>query len=301
VEAARLEELRLAAQEALAELRLAGGGHAELVGELEALVAAHPLWERPRGQLMLALYRSGRQADALRVYGETRATLAEELGIDPSPELQRLQRAILTQDPAIAPPGRARAPAAPPHNLPERLTSLVGRDRELDEVGKLVGQHRLVTVTGPGGAGKTSLAVEAARRLVAGFPDGAWLVELAALAGPGLLAETVAATLGLREEPGPRGPPRRQWPTGWPASSATRSCWWSWTTASTWWPAAPSWSCGCCGPPRGCGCWPPAARSLGCRGSWSGRSRPWPSPTRHRAGTRGRPAHGRRPGGAGRL
>src|SRR5215218_4084304 len=205
VEAARLEELRLAAQEALAELRLAGGGHAELVGELEALVAAHPLWERPRGQLMLALYRSGRQADALRVYGESRATLAEELGIDPSPELQRLQRAILTQDPAIAPPGRARAPAAPPHNLPERLTSLVGRDRELDEVGKLVGQHRLVTVTGPGGAGKTSLAVEAARRLVAGFPDGVWLVELAALADPGLLAETVAATLGLREEPGPPG------------------------------------------------------------------------------------------------
>ena len=205
VEAARLEELRLAAQEALAELRLAGGGHAELVGELEALVAAHPLRERPRGQLMLALYRSGRQADALRVYGETRATLAEELGIDPSPELQRLQRAILTQDLAIAPPGRARAPAAPPHNLPERLTSLVGRDRELDEVGKLVGQHRLVTVTGPGGAGKTSLAVEAARRLVAGFPDGVWLVELAALADPGLLAETVAATLGLREEPGPPG------------------------------------------------------------------------------------------------
>jgi predicted ATPase/DNA-binding SARP family transcriptional activator len=204
-EATRLEELRLAAQEALAELRLAGGGHAELVGELEALVAAQPLRERRRGQLMLALYRSGRQADALRVYGETRAILAEELGIDPSPELQRLQRAILTQDPAIAPPGRTRAPAAPPHNLPERLTSLVGRDQELDELGKLVGQHRLVTVTGPGGAGKTSLAVEAARRLAAGFPDGVWLVELAVLADPGLLAEAVAATLGLRDEPGPPG------------------------------------------------------------------------------------------------
>jgi predicted ATPase/DNA-binding SARP family transcriptional activator len=204
-EAARLEELRLAAQEALAELRLAGGGHAELVGELEALVATQPLRERRRGQLMLALYRSGRQADALRVYGETRAILAEELGIDPSPELQRLQRAILTQDPAIAAPGRATAPAAPGHNLPERLTSLVGRDQELDEVGKLVGQHRLVTVTGPGGAGKTSLAVEAARRLAAGFPDGVWLVELAALGDPGLLAEAVAATLGLREEPGPPG------------------------------------------------------------------------------------------------
>jgi predicted ATPase/DNA-binding SARP family transcriptional activator len=204
-EAAKLEELRLAAQEALVDLRLAAGGHAELVGELEALVAANPLRERLRGQLMLALYRSGRQADALRAYGETRATLAEELGIDPSPELQRLQQAILTQDPAIAAPGRSRASAAPPHNLPERLTSLVGRDRELDEVGKLVGQQRLVTVTGPGGAGKTSLAVEAARRLVATCPDGVWLVELAALADPGLLAEAVAATLGLREEPGPPG------------------------------------------------------------------------------------------------
>ncbi|HEX6674263.1 MAG TPA: BTAD domain-containing putative transcriptional regulator [Actinomycetes bacterium] len=202
-EAARLEELRVATQEALVELRLAGGGHADLVGELEALVAAHPLRERLRGQLMLALYRSGRQADALRAYGEARATLAEELGIDPSPELQRLQRAILTQDPAIAPP--ERAPAAPPHNLPERLTSLVGRDRELVEVGKLLGEHRLVTVTGPGGAGKTSAAVEAARRLLAGFPDGVWLVELAALADPGLLAEVVAATLGLREEPGRPG------------------------------------------------------------------------------------------------
>jgi predicted ATPase/DNA-binding SARP family transcriptional activator len=202
-EAARLEELRLAAVEALAELRLAGGGHAELVGELEALVAAHPLRERLRGQLMLALYRSGRQADALGVYGQTRATLAEELGIDPSPELQRLHQAILTQDPAIAAPGRARAPVAPPHNLPQRLTSLIGRERELDEVAKLVGQHRLVTVTGPGGAGKTSLAVEAARGLVAGFPDGVWLVELAGLVDPGLLAEAVAATLGLRDEPGP--------------------------------------------------------------------------------------------------
>jgi predicted ATPase/DNA-binding SARP family transcriptional activator len=204
-EATRLEELRLAAQEALVELRLADGAHAELVGELEALVAAHPLRERLRGQLILALHRSGRQADALRAYGEARATLAEELGIDPSPELQRLQRAILTQDPAIAPPGRARAPAAPPHNLPERLTSLVGRDRELDEVGGLVGQHRLVTVTGPGGAGKTSLAVAAARRLVGGFPDGVWLVELASLADQGLLTEAVAAALGLREEPGPAG------------------------------------------------------------------------------------------------
>jgi predicted ATPase/DNA-binding SARP family transcriptional activator len=204
-EAARLEELRLAATEALVELRLAGG-HAGLVGELEALVAAHPLRERLRGQLMVALYRSGRQADALRTYQETRTVLVEELGIDPSPELQRLHQAILVQDPALGLAGPDRH--QPRHNLPERLTSLVGRDRELREVAKLLEGHRLVTVVGPGGAGKTSVALEAARRLVDGYPDGVWLVELAALADPGLLAEVVVAALGLGEEAaGPGVPP----------------------------------------------------------------------------------------------
>jgi predicted ATPase/DNA-binding SARP family transcriptional activator len=205
-EAARLEELRLAAVELRAELRLAAGRHGELVGELEALVATHPLRERPRGQLMLALYRSGRQADALRAYRETRAVLAEELGIDPSPELQRLHQAILTQDPALdaVPDGRRQ----PPHNLPERLTSFVGRDVELREVGKLLEQHRLVTVTGPGGAGKSSFAVELARRALGGWPDGVWLVELAALRDPGLLPEAVIAALGLGEEPGEPGRPQ---------------------------------------------------------------------------------------------
>jgi DNA-binding SARP family transcriptional activator len=108
-EAARLEELRLAATEALVELRLAAGGHAGLVGELEGLVAAHPTRERLRGQLMVALYRSGRQADALGAYQRAREVLAEELGIDPSPELQRLHHQILLQDPALeaAAPDRA--------------------------------------------------------------------------------------------------------------------------------------------------------------------------------------------------
>jgi predicted ATPase/DNA-binding SARP family transcriptional activator len=193
-EAARLEELRLAAREALVELRLAAGGHAGLVGELEGLVAAHPTRERLRAHLMVAYYRSGRQADALGVYAETREVLAEELGIDPSPELQRLQRQILVQDPAL----EAAPDAEPPrHNLPERLTSLVGREQELRDAAKLVSQHRLVTVTGPGGAGKTSLAVALAGRLVAGHPDGVWLVELAALRDSALLAEVVATALGL--------------------------------------------------------------------------------------------------------
>jgi predicted ATPase/DNA-binding SARP family transcriptional activator len=198
-EAARLEELRLGAVEALVELRLAAGDHPGLVGELEGLVAEHPTRERLRGQLMVALYRSGRQADALRVYTETRAALAEELGIDPSPELQRLHQAILVQDPALELAGTERQP--PRHNLPERLTSLVGRDQELRELAKLVEAHRLVTVVGPGGAGKTTVAVELARRLGGGHPDGMWLVELAAVGDPALLAEVVGAALGLREEP----------------------------------------------------------------------------------------------------
>jgi predicted ATPase/DNA-binding SARP family transcriptional activator len=205
-EAARLEELRLAATEALTELRLAAGGHARLVGELEGLVAAHPTRERLRGQLMLALYRSGRQADALGAYTQAREVLAEELGIDPSPELQRLHHQILVQDPALeaAGPGTGE----PRHNLPQRLTSLVGREGELRDVAKLVADHRLVTVTGPGGAGKTSLAVALAGRLADGFADGAWLVELAPLRDPAQLAQAVAVAVGLGDEAaGPGGPP----------------------------------------------------------------------------------------------
>jgi predicted ATPase/DNA-binding SARP family transcriptional activator len=197
-EAARLEELRLAATETLAELRLAAGGHAGLVGELEGLVAAHPTRERLRGQLMVALYRSGRQADALGAYTQAREVLAEELGIDPSPELQRLHQAILVQDPALEPAAGDRGP--PRHNLPERLTSLVGRDQELREVAKLLETHRLVTVVGPGGAGKTTVAAEVARRLAGDYRDGVWLVELAAVGDPALLDEVVVAALGLRDE-----------------------------------------------------------------------------------------------------
>jgi predicted ATPase/DNA-binding SARP family transcriptional activator len=206
-EAARLEELRLAATEALVELRLAAGGHAGLVGELEGLVAAHPTRERLRGQLMVALYRSGRQADALGAYQRTREVLAEELGIDPGPELQRLHHRILVQDPALeaAAPDRAR----PRHNLPERLTSLVGREGELRDVAKLVAEHRLVTVTGPGGAGKTSLAVALAGRLADGYPDGAWLVELAPLRDPAQLPQAVAVAVGLAAgTAGPDAPAR---------------------------------------------------------------------------------------------
>ena len=126
---ARLEEARLAAVEERIEADLALGRHARLVSELEELVARHPFCERFRGQLMLALYRSGRQADALDLYRRTRETLVEELGIEPGPELQELEQAILRQDPELQ-PGRARAPAGgPPPPVPqqrrERRTLLV--------------------------------------------------------------------------------------------------------------------------------------------------------------------------------
>src|SRR5512132_2849971 len=116
---------------------------------------------------------------------------------------QRLHQQILVQDPTLE--VAEGAAVAAPHNLPERLTSFVGRDLELGELGKLVEQHRLVTVTGPGGAGKTRVAVELARRLVGGYRDGVWLLELAALRDPALLVEAVAAAVGLDAEPAEPG------------------------------------------------------------------------------------------------
>ena len=124
-EAARLEELRVAAAEDRIDAGLALGRHAELVGELEAMVAEHPLRERLRGQLMVALYRSGRQADALEVYQRTRAELVEQLGIEPGPQLHELQRAVLAQDPALAPP--APAEEVPPHETRKVVTVLAAR------------------------------------------------------------------------------------------------------------------------------------------------------------------------------
>ena len=112
-EIARLNELRLGAVEERLDAELALGRHDDVVAELQGLVAEHPLRERPRGQLMLALYRSGRKADALRVYDEARRSLAEELGLEPSESLQQLQRAVLTDDPSLAAPARV-APSRRP-------------------------------------------------------------------------------------------------------------------------------------------------------------------------------------------
>jgi predicted ATPase/DNA-binding SARP family transcriptional activator len=192
-EGARLEELRLAAVEGRLEADLAAGSHGEVAGELERLVREYPLRERLWHLLMLALYRGGRQADALAAYQRARTMLADELGLEPGPELQELERAVLRQEVPSPAPDRNR------HNLPAQLTSFVGRDQELAMLGKLLGEARLVTLTGPGGAGKTRLAVEFAAAAVDRFADGVWLADLAGLSDPGLVGAQVMEALGVRQ------------------------------------------------------------------------------------------------------
>lgn len=189
-EIARLEELRLTATEDRVEADLRLGRHAELVPELEALVAAHPLRERLRAHQMLALYRAGRQADALAAYREAAARLRDELGLEPGPGLRELEAAILRQDPAVD--------ARRPGNLPAPTTSLIGRDADAAAVAALLrGDARLVTLTGPGGIGKTRLALQAAVELDDAFPDGAWFVALAAIEDPALVGSEIARALDV--------------------------------------------------------------------------------------------------------
>ncbi|MGC5009612.1 BTAD domain-containing putative transcriptional regulator [Streptosporangium sp. DT93] len=181
-----LNERWLTACEDLAETRLVLGEHHGVVAELGELVGRYPLRERLRAAYMTALYRSGRQSEALDGYEELRAHLADELGLDPGADLVALHRAILVRDPALDPPAAPRDPmAGPATNLPAPLGPLIGRDEATAGIGDLLRTDRLVTLTGPGGVGKTRLAVEVARLRAGDFPDGVWLVELAALGRPG--------------------------------------------------------------------------------------------------------------------
>jgi predicted ATPase/DNA-binding SARP family transcriptional activator len=199
---ARLVEVHEQLVEDAMAARLEMGAAAELIGELEALVQLHPLRERLRGQLMLALYRAGRQADALRAYQAARAVLGEELGLEPGRELQRLEAAILAQDPDLDLRERIGAregsrAGARSGNLPASVSSFIGRSRELDDVSDLVGTRRLVTLVGPGGAGKTRLALEVGERVRADFGDGVWLIEFAPLKSGSDVTSAVATAVGL--------------------------------------------------------------------------------------------------------
>ncbi|WP_067822057.1 BTAD domain-containing putative transcriptional regulator [Actinomadura kijaniata] len=192
-EVTRLAEERLAVLEDRAEARLALGEHDALTADLADLVERHPLRERLRAVHLRALYRSGRQTEALAAYAELRERLADELGLDPGPELAALHEAILRQDPSLA-------PERPRGNLPAPVTDLIGRDGAVAGVRSLLGTSRMVTLVGPGGVGKTSLALETARALDP--PGGAWLVELAGLdrgARTGA-ADVVANALGARDD-----------------------------------------------------------------------------------------------------
>jgi predicted ATPase/DNA-binding SARP family transcriptional activator len=196
-EIGRLEELRLAALEARIDADLAVGRHEELGAELEALVEEHPLREPFRRQLMLARYRSGRQADALAAYRDARRLLREQLGLEPGLELRQLEQAILRQDPSLlVEPQELNAR----RRLPSPATALVGRRQEVDELTALVrGEARLVTLTGPGGTGKTRVALQAAHELADAFPHGVVFVGVAALRDAELVPSQIAAVLGVED------------------------------------------------------------------------------------------------------
>jgi predicted ATPase/DNA-binding SARP family transcriptional activator len=202
----RLAERRLAATEDRIDAELALGEHAAVLPELQVLAREHPLRERIRGQHVRALYAAGRQADALAAYEDVRRRLADELGVDPSPALQEIQLRVLRATPEPRPVlGRT--------NVPAQFTSFVGRDDDLATVTGLLDRHRLVTLVGPGGAGKTRLAGETAVRVLDRFPDGAWLAELAPVTDGAQVPQTVLGAVGLaesllREQPGQPSQPQ---------------------------------------------------------------------------------------------
>jgi predicted ATPase/DNA-binding SARP family transcriptional activator len=205
VEIARLTDLRLGAELDRIEAELALGRADHIVADAAALAAAHPGHERLARLVMTALYAAGRQGDALAAYERLRAGLAEDFGTDPSPETRDLHLAVLRGELTVITPADAATPrdptTAPTHrtNLRAQLSSFVGRDAELTGITDLLAGNRLVTLIGPGGAGKTRLAAEAARRWVDDVPDGVWFVELAPVDDAANLAQAVLDSLGLRE------------------------------------------------------------------------------------------------------
>ncbi|MBV9099527.1 MAG: tetratricopeptide repeat protein [Candidatus Dormibacteraeota bacterium] len=208
-ERSALEKLRLETVEQRFDTCLRLGLHNSVVGELEAFAGRFPLRERLQSQLMLALYRCGRQAEASDVYHRTRKLLSEDLGMEPGPELQARFKEILNQEPSAAPAPevarpRPQAAGIPSrrHNLPARLSSFVGREEDVAVLAALVPGARLLSLVGPGGIGKTRLAIQVADLVRDAFADGVWLVDLAAISEPGMVAQAALAALGLRQLPG---------------------------------------------------------------------------------------------------
>lgn len=200
-ERAHLNELALVATEYRVQADLGLGVDNDLAGELEALCRNHPLRERLWELLMLALYRAGRQAEALRAYTEIRDRLVDELGIDPGPALRDLEARMIAQDPGLAgeSPSESRVTivAFRSGNLSAPLSSFRGRTTELEQVGQAIESSRLVTLVGPGGVGKTRLALATAVRHRDDYSGGAWLVELAGVTDPAAVVPTVASALGV--------------------------------------------------------------------------------------------------------
>ena len=197
----RLEELRLRGLELAIDQDLAAGRHRQVLSDIDALVAEHPLSERLHALRMLALYRSGRQAEALDAYREARRVLVDEVGIEPGPELRALHERILRQDPSLAVAGDPppRSEAVTPTNLPAPSRRLFGRERELDALRDMLatGDERLVTLLGLGGTGKTRLAIAAGETLLPSFAGGVWLVPLAGVESPDAIVPAIAAALGV--------------------------------------------------------------------------------------------------------
>lgn len=189
-----LTEQHLQSIEMFMEAELSLGRHEHVISKLESLAREHPFRERIHQCLMLALYRSGRQAEALAAGWTLRNRLVEELGIEPSGETRTLEDRILLQDQGLD--------LAPPSNLPAFVSSFVGRGREVAEVSKLADVDRLVTLVGTGGVGKTRLAREVACEILHRFPDGVCWVELASLAPGGSVGAKVAEAFGLTDQPG---------------------------------------------------------------------------------------------------